>query len=195
VKVLIYINNLVLARGVKKIISKYLEGVIIGESISGPRLEEPDIVLFDSREKIDQLKLDNPGAKFICIDLGMKDAEVACLLCCHGIDGIISPNLDVNMFCKALLSVHSGDIWIEQTHLKTLLKKGLSLPSSSGLRGLSEKDKKMVRMVADGMKNKDIANQLCLSEPTVKAHLSRIYRTLNVNNRAELASLATENNC
>jgi len=192
VKILICINNLVLSEGVKKIISDNLEGVIIGQSLSGPSVTEPDIVLFDSRERIDQLKQDNPGAKFICFDLGMKEAEMACLLFCHGINGIISPNLDVSMFCKALLSVSSGEIWIEQTHLKALLQKGRSLPAIDSLRGLSEKDRIMVRLVAEGMKNKDIANKLCLSEPTVKAHLSRVYRTLKVNNRAELVALATE---
>lgn len=191
-KILICVNNLVLTAGVKKIISDNLDGVIIGESLSGEAIEEPDIVLFDSRAKVEQLKLEYPGAKFICFDLGMKETEMACLLFCHGIHGIISPNMDVSMFCKALHSVNSGEIWIEQTHLKALLKKGRSLPSNGGLRELSEKDKTMVRLVAEGLKNKQIADLLCLSEPTVKAHLSRIYKTLQVNNRAELVALSAE---
>lgn len=190
--ILIFINNRVLSQGLQKIIAEYLPEVVVEDYFARKDACPPDLVLFDSRENIDHLKQQFSGAHFICIDLGLKDAELACLLFCHGVHGIISPRLDVDRFCKALRTVYKGEVWVEQTHLKALLNAGHSLPDSGRFRSLSDQDKRIIRLVATGKKNRQIADLLCLSEPTVKAHLSRIYKTLKVENRSSLVALATE---
>ena len=57
---------------------------------------------------------------------------------------------------------------------------------------MSAQDKKIVSFIAEGCQNLEIAEKLCLSEPTIKAHLSRVYQTLNVKNRAQLACLGRD---
>lgn len=190
--ILISINSRVLAQGLKMIIAERLPEVVVEDCFSGQGAFIPDIVLFDSREDIDRLKKQFGSARFICLDLGLKDADLACLLFCHGVHGMISPGLDVDKFCKALRAVYAGEVWVEQTHLKALLQAGRSLPGRGKFRGLSEQDRRIIRLVATGKKNREIADLLCLSEPTVKAHLSRVYKTLNVENRSSLVALAAE---
>jgi len=191
-KILICLRNHILAEGVKGIIRENIEGATLADYYTGSALVDPDLVLFDSREIIDELIHRFTGARFICFDLGLKSNELACLLYCHGISGVISPILDIEMFCKALRTVHKGDIWLEQDHLKILLQEGRVLPHRNGIKSFSRQDKQIVRLVTSGMKNKDIADCLFLSLPTVKAHLSRIYKMLNIENRAQLVALAAE---
>ena len=188
----ICINSLVLGQGLKKIITEHLSGVVVNLYFCERDPFPPDIVLFDSRDKLDSLKKEFGDCRFICIDLGLKDSELACLLFCHGIHGIISPGLDVDKFCKALHAVYAGEVWVEQKHLKALLKGERSLPDRKQFKGLSVQDKRIISLVKAGKKNRVIANMLCLSEATVKAHLSRIYRTLKVENRSSLVALAVE---
>ncbi len=191
-KILVCLRNHILAEGIKGIISEHLDGALLADFHSGSSFADPDLVLFDARDVVDDLKQRYPEAKFICFDLGLRPADLACLLYCHGVCGVISTELDVDMFCKALRSVYKGEIWLEQDHLKVLIQGARSLPHREGIKSLSKQDCQIVRLVTSGLKNKDIADCLCLSLPTVKAHISRIYRMLNVENRAQLVALATE---
>lgn len=191
-KVLICINNKILAEGVKSLIGENVPETLLGDHFFGPVVEDPDIVLFASRDDILELKQSYPEARFIYFDQGTCDSELACLLYCHGVLGIISSDLDVNKFCKALRRVHQGEVWICQKHLHLLLEQGLTLPGRNKLHKLSDQDRKIIQLVADGDSNNAIADKLFLSLPTIKAHLSRIFKCLNVENRAQLAALATK---
>ena len=191
-KVLVCINNKILAEGVKNIIGENVPETLLGDHFFGPVVEDPDIVLFASRDDILELKQSYPEARFIYFDQGTCDSELACLLYCHGVLGIISSDLDVNKFCKALRSVHQGEVWICQKHLHLLLEQGLTLPGRNKLHKLSDQDRKIIQLVTDGDSNNAIADKLFLSLPTIKAHLSRIFKCLNVENRAQLAALATK---
>jgi len=192
VKVLICINNKILAEGVKSLIGENVPETLLGDHFFGPVVEDPDIVLFASRDDILELKQSYLEARFIYLDQGSCDSELACLLYCHGVLGIISSDLDVNKFCKALRRVHQGEVWICQKHLHLLLEQGLTLPGRNKLHKLSDQDRKIIQLVADGDSNNAIADKLFLSLPTIKAHLSRIFKCLNVENRAQLAALATK---
>ena len=191
-KVLICINNKILAEGVKSLIGENVPETLLGDHFFGPVVEDPDIVLFASRDDILELKQSYLEARFIYLDQGSCDSELACLLYCHGVLGILSSDLDVNKFCKALRRVHQGEVWICQKHLHLLLEQGLTLPGRNKLHKLSDQDRKIIQLVADGDSNNAIADKLFLSLPTIKAHLSRIFKCLNVENRAQLAALATK---
>ena len=191
-RILICINNLILAEGLKRIIvENYVESIVENYYLT-KKAFSPDIVLFDARDMADSLKKKFSSARFICIDHGLSESDLTCLLFCHGVHGIISPGLDIQMFCKALRTVYAGEIWVEQSHLKSLLNGRQALPNQTKIKEFSDQDRRIVELVACGKKNKEIADFLCLSEATVKAHLSRIYKTLNIQNRACLVALATE---
>lgn len=191
-KILISLRSYILAEGVKRIISENFADATMADYCTNPPMDNPDLVLFDSRDFISDLMQKYAQAKFIYFDLGVKPSELACLLYCHGINGVISADQDVDMFCKALRSVKQGEIWLEQKHLKSLLREGRSNPAKSGINCLSDQDKQIVLMVTQGLKNQEIADRLLRSLPTIKAHLSRIYKTLHIGNRSQLVALSTE---
>ena len=192
VKVLVCINNKILAEGVKSILGENVPEALIGDHFFEATVEDPDIVLFFSRDDIIELKENYVGARFIYFDQGTPDSELSCLLYCHGVTGIISCDLDVNKFCKALRRVHQGEVWLCQKHLHLLLEQGPLMSGSKSFHKLSDQDRRIIQLVAAGDSNKEIADKLSLSLPTIKAHLSRIFRSLGVENRAQLAALATK---
>lgn len=192
VKVQLCINNKILAEGVKRILDESSPEITFGDHCFGPIVENPDLVLFASRADMVALRGCYPEARFIYFDLGVAESEIACLLYCHGVRGILSCEIDVGQFIKALKVVHLGEVWLEQKHLRLLLERGSRFNDSQSFRELSQQDRQIVQLVAAGETNRAIASRLCLSLPTVKAHLSRIFRCLNVENRSQLAALATK---
>ena len=191
-KVQICINNNILAEGVKNIIVDNVPEALLGDHFFGPTVVDPDIVLFVSRDNILEVRQSYENAKLIYFDQGTCNSELAYMLYCHGVLGIISSDLEVSKFCKALKGVHRGEVWISQNHLHLLLNQGLAIQGRKKSHKLSIQDRKIVQLVAEGESNKEIAGNLCLSLPTIKAHLSRIFRCLNIENRAQLAALATK---
>ena len=117
---------------------------------------------------------------------------MACLFLCHEINGIISPKLTIEMFCKALQKVYEGEIWLEQSHVKALLSTERKKVSKDDFHGFSQQDKQMIKLLVEGLHNQEIADQLYLSVPTIKAHLCRIYKSLGVKNRSQLVALAKD---
>ena len=75
---------------------------------------------------------------------------------------------------------------VQQHYIKVFINKGQLLPDGEGVKELSNQDKKIVALVCRGDKNREIADELCLNEITIKAHVSRIFRTLKVRNRPQL---------
>jgi len=153
---------------------------------------DPDIVLFNSATTLETLQEEYPEAKFILMDTGLKEQEITYLLFYHKIDGVITPETEAELFFKALGVVHRGQIWIDNKHLKCLLRDGGAISASNQIKSFSRQDRKIVQFVAQGLKNSEIANQLCLSEHTIKAHISRIFKRLNISRRTQLVSLVME---
>lgn len=154
--------------------------------------EPPDIVILDPNRCEDRLFTCFPQARFVLLDSGLRDQDVRCLLACHRIRGIIAPHTDPPLFFKALATVHRGQIWVEQQYLQVMLAVAPGGVKAEAFATLSPKDKQIVQLIACGSKNREIAERLCLSEATIKAHVSRIFRILGVVNRAQLVGMAIE---
>jgi len=153
----------------------------------------PDLVLFDSSKLLETLQPRYPNAKFILIDTGLKEQEITYLLNFNKIAGVIPPDANIELFIKALNVVHSGQLWIGDKHLKSLLDHNGSMTANGNIKSLSYQDMEIVKFIVQGLKNKEIAEHLCLSEHTIKAHISRILKKLNISRRIQLASLFLEN--
>jgi DNA-binding NarL/FixJ family response regulator len=192
-KIQVFLSNNILSEGIRRLVDECGFNADCEAVKNGSPAVEPDIVLFDSKKNIAELTVQHPQAKFILIDTGLKDLDLTCLLLCHHISGVIPPDAGLDTLSKALKMVYSGEVWIEQQYIKTLINKGQLLPDGEGVKGLSSQDKKIIALICRGGKNSEIANELCLSETTIKAHVSRIFKILKVRNRAQLVCLARDN--
>jgi len=99
------------------------------------------------------------------------------------------------MLCKCIQRVHQGQIWISNQHLAYLIEEvavapGMRVVNSHGIKLLTPREEQVVALVADGLSNREIAQELGLSEHTIKKYLFRIFDKLGVSTRVELVLYA-----
>ncbi|MCW8859976.1 MAG: response regulator transcription factor [Deltaproteobacteria bacterium] len=188
IDILLAISNNILREGLHRILLEARFPVRIFSPDAGH--PAPDLILFDINQPIRKLRTLYPQAKPVLLDTGIDMNNINFLLMCHQVRGVIAPDESIQMFHKALRIIYEGDIWIDQSHLKALLKGAEAMTQSGELKGLSLQDNRIICMISAGKKNQEIAENLCLSEHTIKSHVSRIYKRLHVKNRAQLVSLA-----
>jgi DNA-binding NarL/FixJ family response regulator len=93
--------------------------------------------------------------------------------------------------CKCITCVHHGQIWANTKQLKFVLDAVARAPSQwvshgEGVSLLTKREEELVRLVADGLGNREIARKLNLSEHTIKNYMFRIFDKLGISNRVEL---------
>jgi len=150
----------------------------------------PDVILVDLNNINQKLFSRYPAAKIILIDTGIKQEDIIATLVSYKIHGVLSPGTDLHLFRKALKAVSKGEIWIDNDTIKTFLH---NTGRTGKINSITEREKEIIGYVAQGYRNKEIASRLFVSEQTVKAHLNRIFRKLNVSNRSQLVALAVNN--
>jgi DNA-binding NarL/FixJ family response regulator len=95
---------------------------------------------------------------------------------------------------KAVHAVHEGEIWAERRILEKAIANPMLLPETlqshvPGLPPLTNREMEVLTMVLQGASNREIADSSSISERTVKTHLYRVYRKLNVKSRTKAIAL------
>ena len=122
--------------------------------------------------------------KLIIFDTGQSKEQILSLLLAYPIDGVIACDSELPLLVKALQVVHNGQVWVDNSLLKLLLQQAET--QAAHREQLSRKERDIVILISHGCRNKEIAARLCISEQTVKTHLSRIFRKLNITTRTQL---------
>jgi len=104
------------------------------------------------------------------------------------VNGIVLKDGAQALLTRCLDAVRQGERWIE----KSLLERALDLSLNEGARSepfsdLTSRERSIVGLVAQGLRNREIASELGMTEGTVKVYLHRVYEKLGVGNRTELA--------
>lgn len=103
-----------------------------------------------------------------------------------GARAVVFKRFAVETLMDAIRSVAEGNVWMPpslQAQLAGRLQKSIMNP-------LSPREEEVVRYVALGLRNAEVAKKLALSEPTIKTHLNSIFKKLGVRDRVELALYA-----
>lgn len=117
------------------------------------------------------------------VAMGSGDDGLALAWLRAGARGWLDLGADLAQVRKALHRVANGDWWAPHRLIGPLLEP-LASPAADGL---TAQEQRIAAAVAAGKRNKEIAAAFAIAETTVKAHLNRIYRKLNVNDRLQLA--------
>lgn len=152
----------------------------------------PDIVLLDYNGLNVEILNKFSKSKIVLIDTALKKEQLISILAVYKLAGVISVDTDKGLFIKALKVINDGQVWIDNKLLKDFLQN-LSLNNNKNCNSLTVQEKNIIKLVCEGLCNKEIAVNLNISEQTVKSHLNRIFKKLHVNNRVQLVSLCKEN--
>lgn len=114
-----------------------------------------------------------------------------------GIKGIVSKDQSPEILFKAIRKVHSGEVWFDRTLMASIVATTLRKesaqrndPDLQRIALLVPRELEIIRSIGLGMKNKQIADELCISASTVRHYLTSIYRKLGVTDRLELLVFA-----
>lgn len=113
-----------------------------------------------------------------------------------GAHGILSRDDPFEMLCKCIRAVYEGQVWANSAQLHFVieaLSKGAPpalIDTEQGPSLLTKREEELVELVAQGLTNRDISQQLKLSEHTVRNYMFRIFNKVGTSNRLELALYA-----
>ena len=112
-----------------------------------------------------------------------------------GVSGYLLKDLNANELFDLLAGVTSGEPVITRAMAARLLKQTLHMPEKSHppLEELTEREVEVLRLVAQGESNPQIADMLCITVNTVKTHLKNILAKLQLENRTQVAAYAVQN--
>jgi DNA-binding NarL/FixJ family response regulator len=126
-----------------------------------------------------------------------------------GTSGIVLKQTATELLIKSIRKVHAGEIWLDSHTTAAVIRQFVAndeappamhaLPAAPATRErerspLSQREREIVALVAQGFKNKEMAEKMFISEQTVKNHLHNIFDKLGVSDRLELALYAIHNN-
>ena len=198
IKVMLAFTNILFSEGIARLFGddeKFTLCILKDkkEPLKAIDAEKPDVILLDIITLYNNLSDIKPNKQmaFILVDTDCGDKNIIHAFNSHRLSGVLMSNTTPTLMKKAVMAVAKGEIWMDNKTVKNLLSGVNSLNHNK--ERLSEREKGVVSLVSLGFRNKEIAQKLNISEPTVKTHLCRIFQKLNILNRPQLVIFALKN--
>ncbi len=171
------------------------------QAIQLARAHEPDVVLMDIRMPgMDGIEATRhmPNQKILILTtFGLDDYIIEALRA--GASGFLLKDAPLEELVRAIRTIAAGDAQLSSAVTKRLLTQvARRLPSAvprdtGSLARLTEREQEVLRLLAAGMTNAEIAAALVISEPTVKTHVSNVLQKLALRDRVQAVIYAYEN--
>jgi len=207
-KVLIADDHRVVREGLSAILKTRNNLEVVGEAQDGQeavekaRALEPDVILMDVSmprmggvEATRQIKREFPHIGIVALTM-YEEQQYIFDLVRAGATGYLLKDSDSAQIVAAIEAIYRGESLIHPSVASKILAEFSSLAQRKGKRpswvehDLTDREITVLRLVADGKTNKEIANSLNLSEKTVKNHVRNIFHKLQVFDRTQAAILA-----
>jgi DNA-binding NarL/FixJ family response regulator len=208
ITVLIVDDHPVFRHGLMMVLGGHSEIEVVGEAVDGIEAVEkaaelqPSVVIMDIQmprsngvEATAALRKVAPNSKVLILTVSERNGDVFEAMQA-GARGYLLKYVDTDELVAAIKSVAMGNVIISQTIASTLIDylRPTSEPSeTNGTPTLSMRELEVLRLVAAGASNGEIADKLSICEATVKAHLRNIMDKLQVKNRAQAVARAMSN--
>jgi len=205
IRILVADDHAIFRDGLRKLLEGADDVQIVGEASNGvectkmlPKLK-PDILLLDLRmpEKdglgvLEEVNFDTLPTRVIVLTAAEDDRDVVRAMRL-GARGVVLKQSASDLLLKSIRKVSEGEIWLDNRMTAEVID-AFKKSSESGQRRekplLSDREKEIVQLVAQGFRNREIGEKLFISEQTVKNHLHNIFDKLGVSDRLELALYA-----
>jgi DNA-binding NarL/FixJ family response regulator len=205
IRILVADDHLIFREGLRKLLDSEEGLTIVGEAANGNDCVKliaklkPDILLLDLRMPdkdglavLEEVNFDSLPTRVIVLTAAEDDRDVVRAMRL-GARGIVLKQSASDLLVKSIYKVYGGEIWLDN-HMTAEVMKAFTKSADSGPRRekplLSDREKEIVQLVAQGYRNKEIGEKLFISEQTVKNHLHNIFDKLGVSDRLELALYA-----
>ena len=199
IRVLIVDDHAVVRRGLRAFLDLQADVEVVGEAADGTTAEEmaanlhPDVVLMDlvmpgtdGIATIRQLREAREKPAVLVLTSFLDDVHVFAALQA-GAAGYLLKDVQPDELVRAIRQVHQGE---SALHPKVAARLVQHTAQPAGFADFTPRERDVLRLLAEGFANKEIARRLSLSEKTVKTHVSNILQKLGVADRTQAALLA-----
>jgi DNA-binding NarL/FixJ family response regulator len=183
------------------------EAATSAEALSAATREAPDIILLDldlgdesGFEVLPELIASGHAGRVILLT-GMRDPEAHRRAVRMGAVGLVLKDNAIETVLKAIEKVYAGEAWLDRTMIATILRERSRPDAANGrsaeaakIATLTERERQVIRLIGEGLKNREIAERMFISEATVRHHLTSIFNKLAVADRLELVIYAYQHN-
>ena len=203
IRVLVVDDHALFRRGLQMVLEQEPDIEVVGEASDGTEAVEksadtlPDIVLMDVRmprrggiDACTAIHETVPSAKIIMLTISDEEADLYDAIKA-GAMGYLLKEISIEEVASAIRAVHGGQSLISPSMASKLLTEFASMIKKTDDRQqvptprLTDREMEVLKLVAKGMNNRDIAKQLFISENTVKTHIRNILEKLQLHSRME----------
>jgi two-component system NarL family response regulator len=208
IRVLIADDHELFRHGLEQALSSEPDIQVVGEAADGEEAAAraaalaPDVVLMDVRmpgvngvEAAEQIRDVRPEARIVMLTSSEDERDLFAAVRA-GASSYLLKRVSIDELADAVRAAHRGEGWIDPTLVPVLLREFATLSrrhdddAEGGERRLTEREIEVLRLVARGMSNKEIASELVIAENTAKNHVRNILEKLHLRSRSEAAAYA-----
>jgi DNA-binding NarL/FixJ family response regulator len=201
IRILIVDDHAVVRTGLRMLIEQNPTMKVIGlagnrsEALALAASEQPNIIILDI------LLGDEDGLSFlpellkvaskarVLVLTGLRSSEAQRRAIFAGAMGVVLKDHAAEVLINAIKKVHEGELWLDRSLTATMLDemRGRKIdPEQAKIDSLTNRELEVLALITEGLRSKEIAQRLFISESTVTHHLSSIFSKLEVSDRMEL---------
>lgn len=129
--------------------------------------------------------------KILVVTAGVSQGDAGQLIR-GGISGIFMKNQSADLLAQGIHDVMAGKVWFEQGLLQAAMTSLEETHAEASAEDLTDRQRQVLRLVFEGMANKEIANRIGVSESSVKATLQQLFSKMAVHTRSQLVRVVLE---
>lgn len=202
IRVLIVDDHAILREGIRSLLASHDDIEVVGEASDGreaadkARQLNPDVILMDvamplmdGLEATRRIRKDNPRIKVLILTQ-YDNKEYVLSSIKAGASGCVPKRVVASELVSAIRAVHSGDSFLYPSAAKFLIEDYLQRVEEDPYDRLTEREREILKLVAEGRTNREIADMLSISVKTVLGHRTSLMEKLDIHNRTELIKYA-----
>lgn len=180
-----------------KVVARCLDG---DEALNAVRRHKPDILVLDIQMPakdglvvLREMSKEKLPTRVVVLTATLGDEGLAEALRL-GVRGLVLKELAPKLLVQCIRKVHAGELWLEKRTVSSALERLLQREAGKqeAVQALTSREIEIIKQLATGLRNSEIAKRLFISEGTVKMHLHNIYQKLGVDTRLKLSRYAQE---
>lgn len=210
IRILIADDHSMVREGLKQLLELEDDIEVVAQAGNGDEVIEkiaicaPDVVLLDINmprknglEVLEYINANNIKANILVLTIH-NEVEYLIKAVEIGVKGYVLKDSEADVLIKAIRTIYNGESYIQPNMAAMLFKKlngeGDEKGSSKEVNKLTKREIEVLKLITEGMLNKEIAHSLNISEKTVKNHVSNIFKKISVSDRTQAAVYAIKNN-
>jgi DNA-binding NarL/FixJ family response regulator len=166
------------------------------EALERAATSHPDVIILDlllgdedGLSFLPELCQASPNSRVLVLT-GVQNPDAHRRAIRRGAMGIVLKEHAADQLLKAIKKVNDGEVWIERSMMGSMIqeinKPSIVDPEVSKIESLTDREREVIALIGEGLKNKQVGERLFISETTVTHHLSSVFSKLEVSDRLEL---------